>query len=50
MLKWLLDLSETSLNAKCGIEGFSFFQNFLVHDLQYWDPFSPQVALMKQIL
>ena len=24
--KWLLDTSETILNAKCGIEGFIFFK------------------------
>ena len=42
-------MSETSLNAKCEIEGFSFFQSVLAHDLEYWDPFSSQVALVKQI-
>ena len=28
-------MSETSLNAKCGIEGFSLFQNNLAHELGY---------------
>ena len=28
-------MSETSLNAKCGIEGFSNFQNNLAHELGY---------------
>ena len=46
-LRWLLDMSETSLNAKCEIEGFSSFQSFLAHDLKYWGPFPMQVALMK---
>ena len=37
-------MSETSLNAKCGIEGFSFFQPFFAHDLKYWWPFSPLIC------
>ena len=28
-------MSETSLNAKCGIEGFSPFQNNLAHEFAY---------------
>ena len=28
-------MNETSLNAKCGIEGFSSFQNNLAHELGY---------------
>ena len=28
-------MSETYLNAKCGIEGFSLFQNNLAHELRY---------------
>ena len=43
-------MNETSLNAKFEIEGFSYFQSVLAHGLRYWDPFSLQVALMKQIL
>ena len=42
-------MSETSLNGKCGIEGFSSFQSVLAHDLVYWGSFPLQVALMKQI-
>ena len=44
-LRWLLDMSETSVNTKCETEGFSSFQSVLTHDLGYWDFFSPQVAL-----
>ena len=44
-----LDMDETSLNAKHGIEGLSSFQSILANDLAYWDPFSLQVALMKHI-
>ena len=40
-------MNETSLNAKCEIEGLSSFQSVLAHDLAYWDFFSLQVALMK---
>ena len=32
-LRCLLDVSETSLNVKCRIEGFSSFQSVLAHDL-----------------
>ena len=42
-------MSETSLNAECGIEGVSSFESVLAHDLAYWDPFSPEVPLMKQL-
>ena len=34
-------MSETSLNAKCGIEGFSPFQNNLAHELGYIGALSP---------
>ena len=34
-LRWLLDMTETSLNAKCEIEGFSSFQSVLAHCLGY---------------
>ena len=37
------------MNGKCGIEGLSFFQSVLAHDLAYWDSFFLQVALMKHI-
>ena len=40
---------ETSLNTKCGMEGLSSFKNVLGYDLEYWDPFSLQVAQMKHI-
>ena len=43
-------MDKTSLNEKHGVEGLSFFQSVLVHDLVYWDPFSLQVSLMKHIL
>ena len=42
-----LDMNETSLNAKSGIEDLSSFQSVLPHDLAYWDSFSMQVALIK---
>ena len=38
---WILDMRETSRNAKCAIEGFSSFQSVLVHDLGLLEPFSP---------
>ena len=40
-------MSETLLNEKYEIEGLSSFQSFLAHYLKCWDPFPPQVALMK---
>ena len=43
-------MNEKSLNAKCRIEGLISFQSVLAHDLEYWDPFSLQVALVKHIL
>ena len=46
----VLDMDETSLNTKRGVEGLSSFQNVLAHDLVYWDYFSLQVVLMKHIL
>ena len=42
-------MNETSLNAKCGIEGLSSFQSVLAHDLEYWDSLSLQASLMKHI-
>ena len=45
----VLDMDETSLNAKRGIKGLSFFQSVHAHDLAYWDPFSLQVSLLKHI-
>ena len=33
-------MSETSLNAKCEIEGFSPFQNYLAHELGYIETLS----------
>ena len=42
-------MDETSLNAKCRIEGLSSIPSVLTHDLAYWDPFPLQVALMKHI-
>ena len=44
-----LDMDETSLNTKCGIEGLSSFRSVLAHDLVYWDPFSLQDTLRKHI-
>ena len=41
-LRWILDISETSLNAKFGIEDLSSFQSLLAHNLRYWDLFSSQ--------
>ena len=47
-LTWYLDMTETSLSAKCGNEGLRFLQRVLAaHDLAYWDSFPLQVALMK---
>ena len=40
-LRWILDKNETSLNTKCGTEGFSYFQNILAHDLAYCNFFFP---------
>ena len=42
-------MDETSLNAKYGTEGISYFQSVLAHHLAYCDPFSLQVALIKHI-
>ena len=45
-------MSENSLNAKCGIEGFSPFQNNLAHELGYIRALSPiscpnQINILK---
>ena len=46
---WFLDMDETSLSPKRGIEGLNSFQSVIAHDLVYWDPFSLKFALVKQI-
>ena len=42
-------MDKTSLNPKHGMKGVISFQSVLAHDLEYWNPFSMQVALMKHI-
>ena len=42
-------MDKTSLNAKHGVEGLSFFQSVLAHNSVCWDTFSLQIALMKHM-